>query len=758
MKGTRSALLRACLLASVPIAMIAQAQAQIPTIVEAESGALGSSLTTATAANGVTYITVTAGAPTGTPTPDRIATYPVTFPAAGNYALYVRILVGPVGGADDSFYVPSGFNVTNNWPAFYNTSTGGVTAPGAGVSTTGGAGQNVWKWVRLTGIPAIGDASTGPSNWVVPAGALTQNFSWASREDGLLFDKLAFAPVDLCYTVGDLDAVRAPTVSCPPAQPSPPPYTRTGPPIATGKTKYLGSAHSPAPADPNQTNPSLNFGAYWNQVTPENGGKWGSAQPNSPFGPQADGYPTLPNPAFNWAAARAAHTQARTTGAVFKWHTLFWGNQQPGWIENLPVAKQQEAIRIWLAAIAREFPDIEQIEVVNEPLHDPPRGATNGNYIEALGGNGVTGWDWIINAFALAREYFPNAKLMLNDYSITNTDASTTSYLTIVNLLKERKLIDHIGIQGHAFEFNYNNLAGSAATHRANLARLGATGLPVYVTEFDIDGADTVWGLPDDPAQLQRFQAFFPVFWESDVVEGVTLWGYMRGAHWRNGTGAWLMYTNGAERPALQWLNRYVNNQAGAVLEKQDIVVLESAAGGTTLGTVLASDPDADTVFSQWQLEDPSGKFAINAATGTLSLLPGATLDHETTVKHLVLVSAWDGYARTAKEVVKIHVSNVNDHVPVIPGGQAFTVGSGRVVGWLDAFDEDDTNGPGYTDFKAWTIVSGNENGAFELHPNAGRLEVANAGLLSPGTYTLTVTVTDGLNTSAAETVTVTVP
>ena len=36
---------------------------------------------------------------------------------------------------------------------------------------------------------------------------------------------------------------------------------------------------------------------------------------------------------------------------------------------------------------------------MNEPLHDPPRGATNGNDIEALGGdNGLygTGWDWII--------------------------------------------------------------------------------------------------------------------------------------------------------------------------------------------------------------------------------------------------------------------------------------------------------------------------------------------------------------------------
>ena len=49
---------------------------------------------------------------------------------------------------------------------------------------------------------------------------------------------------------------------------------------------------------------------------------------------------------------------------------------------------------------AAEFPDLEQIEVVNEPLHDPPDKVSNGNttaqggsgsYYEALGGAGATG-------------------------------------------------------------------------------------------------------------------------------------------------------------------------------------------------------------------------------------------------------------------------------------------------------------------------------------------------------------------------------
>ena len=42
--------------------------------------------------------------------------------------------------------------------------------------------------------------------------------------------------------------------------------------------------------------------------------------------------------------------------------------------------------------------------------------------------------------------------------------------------------------------------------------------------------------------QLAAFQRVFPVFWEHPAVKGVTIWGYVRGFHWRNNTGAWLLY------------------------------------------------------------------------------------------------------------------------------------------------------------------------------------------------------------------------
>ena len=127
----------------------------------------------------------------------------------------------------------------------------------------------------------------------------------------------------------------------------------------------------------------------------------------------------------------------------------------------------------------RAFPDIDQIEVVNEPLHDPPRGPANpARYIEALGGNGVTGWDWVITSFKLAREYFPNAELILNDYSITNDGNATTRYLQIIQLLKDRGLIDAIGDQGHAFS---TTEAARCRTTRPISIGSRPPGLPIYI-------------------------------------------------------------------------------------------------------------------------------------------------------------------------------------------------------------------------------------------------------------------------------------
>ena len=302
-------------------------------------------------------------------------------------------------------------------------------------------------------------------------------------------------------------------------------------PIAAHGTKFLGSAYS--------ASQSAGFTKYWNKVTPENAGKWGRAEPERDV--------------MRWEALDAAWEVARANDLPFHLHVLVWGNQQPAWIEDLAPAEQLGEITEWFDLVAERYPAIDFVEVVNEPLHDPPnqRGDGGGNYIEALGGSGATGWDWVIAAFRMARERFPRSQLMINEYSVTNNAERTGQYLEIIELLQNRNLVDVIGVQGHAFSTRADI---PMAIHRRNLDRLSATGLPIHVTEMDVDG-------PGDEIQLAGYQRIFPVFWEHPGVTGITMWGYLPGL-WRSDEGAYLVDENGAERPALRWLREYVQRAA----------------------------------------------------------------------------------------------------------------------------------------------------------------------------------------------------
>jgi endo-1,4-beta-xylanase len=493
---------------------------------QAESGTLGSEWTTATVSGTTVVRSTTTGGGQNPVSANRVISYTVTFPQAGTYNLFARVWVNAGTFNDDSYYYGNGFGAkspTNDddWITANGLAAAGYTVGTDYVSGAGTAGSNVFKWVNMS----VFNGGENPITFTVTAGALTQTFQIGAREDGLDIDRFVFGLVNYNYTVNNLNNGENGSDI-----PPPPPFNPPGPPIATGKPKFLGGVTSPSQ--------SVNFDKYWNQVTPENAGKWGVVEGTRDV--------------MNWAELDASYTLAKSNGFPFKLHTLIWGSQQPAWIESLPASEQREEIEEWFAALAVRYPAIDFIEVVNEPLHAKPDAPGRGNYINALGGNGASGWEWVLQSFRLARQYFPTAKLWINDYSIINSSSSTATYMTIINLLKAENLIDGIGEQGHAFT-TFNT---PLTTMQNNLNTLATSGLPLYITELDIDGAP-VQTATGDNAQLTEYQRVFPMFWTHPAIKGVTLWGYRPG-HWRSAQGAYLAYDNGAERPALVWLRSYV--------------------------------------------------------------------------------------------------------------------------------------------------------------------------------------------------------
>jgi GH35 family endo-1,4-beta-xylanase len=688
-----------------------------PLIIEAESGALGAQFLTLVEGD-VTAVTISPSE-TSAASPanlERVLTYQVEFPAAGEYELYVRFRVGPGGGSDDSFFYGNGAGQKDplneaEWITANGLSSAGYSGPeqivggNFGLPLDGG-----YRWLNLSEYTLGGEA---PQRFSVAEGELVQTLQLGAREDGLVIDKLALVASDVSQTVAELDAGLPGNILPPP--PPPRECTPRGPALAENQSKFLGGAYSAAQAP--------NFAAYFNQLTPENAGKWGSVESERDV--------------MDFSGLDEAYAFARANGMPFKLHTLVWGNQQPAWIETLPPEEQLAEIDEWYAALAQRYPDFDAIEVVNEPLHDPPNTAGNGggNYIEALGGTGATGWDWVVTAFRMARQHFPSAELLLNDYSIVNNTADTARYLQIVALLQAEDLIDAIGEQGHAF-----STRGSVDVMRANLDALAQTGLPLYITELDIDG-------PTDEIQLADYQRVFPLFWEHPGVFGVTLWGYRPG-HWRTAQGAFLALTEGTERPALLWLREYLESPAVTpVAPGQELSVGEGAAAGTPLGTLeaLGAAPNS------WLVLGGSGRdsFDVDPQTGVVSVAEGAMFDAVAAPELTLEVVARDECTPTR---VTILVSGPANTAPHIEDGQVIVLDEDLVAhSGVVGFDAEG-------DALSYALIGGSGQGVFSVDAASGEVSRIALPRFDVAEYSLIVTASDGQQTSEPGVVDVLLP
>lgn len=298
--------------------------------------------------------------------------------------------------------------------------------------------------------------------------------------------------------------------------------------LSSNPNKFLGNITTRGSVEAGDGIPA--YYTLWNQITCENESKWASVE-----GTRGN---------FNWGGAERAFNYAKQHNFTHKFHALVWGSQYPNWLESLSPKDRFAAITNWFDHAKAKFSTLPMIDVVNEAVGNHQAG--NAMMKESLGGGGKTGYDWLIKAFDMAYQRWPDAILIYNDYNSIRWDVD--NYITLVQTLRDAGApIDAYGNQSHEL----NDISESELKNVLKKQQ-DALQMPMFVTELDIDKAS-------DAQQEAQYKKVLPILWEAPYCAGVTLWGFIHGATWVSNSG---LYKNGVERPAMKWIKEYMQTDA----------------------------------------------------------------------------------------------------------------------------------------------------------------------------------------------------
>ena len=221
---------------------------------------------------------------------------------------------------------------------------------------------------------------------------------------------------------------------------------------------------------------------------------------------------------FDFSIADRQVAFARANGLTIRGHPLVYPSCafcMRGWIVARPYTADEltAILQAHVGQVVGHFRgQVHEWVVVNEPYRSPGREADL--FHDALG------WNYVATAFQAAREADPSALLIFNDTDNHTLDGWTTPQTwRIVRHLKELGLVDGVGMQMH--------LDGSAPpTKEAVIAAMRSYGVPVHVTEFDVNMTH-VGGAQSDREALQAavYRDMLEACLESGVCRSFTVWG-----------------------------------------------------------------------------------------------------------------------------------------------------------------------------------------------------------------------------------------
>ncbi len=253
---------------------------------------------------------------------------------------------------------------------------------------------------------------------------------------------------------------------------------------------------------------------------------------------------------FNFGPADAMVDFALANGKEVRGHALVFDKQTPAWVgRSLDPNHIAGAMRDYINAIMTRYRGrVREWDVVNEPFDAAAKYRTTLWY-QRLGPR------FVEMAYEYARAADPTAKLYFNEYDAERPGPKRDAVYGLVRRLKERGLLDGVGLQMH-----------TALGHEPTQAQLEETmrmyealGLEVQITEMDV-----LSRLDGSPATLTDRRSWQTAIYSSaaracEVVvacKRLTVWGVSDRFSWLGAEEAPLLLDAGfAPKPALAAVN-----------------------------------------------------------------------------------------------------------------------------------------------------------------------------------------------------------
>lgn len=230
-------------------------------------------------------------------------------------------------------------------------------------------------------------------------------------------------------------------------------------------------------------------------------------------------------------------------GLKLRGHCLVWHSQTPDWFfakdyepskglaDKDTMKKRMEAyIKKVLTYCQENYPGVIYAwDVVNEAMGDDGGYRTESGWYETYGDE-----SYIMDAFTFARKYAGgDVKLFYNDYN-EYVSEKTDLIVELLNNLKEKGLVDGMGMQSH-WDMGFP----SVDMLEDALAEYGKiSGLEIQLTEIDMHNTDdSEEGLQ---RQAERYKEFFEVIMRAKRlgtanITNVTFWGMTDEDSWLSG-------------------------------------------------------------------------------------------------------------------------------------------------------------------------------------------------------------------------------